>query len=121
MGLNDEPLELCDEHAEMVIEEIRNELGTIFGYDPQSQKVGITGKIELAEIDGPTLRVALSGRFWHATDTVLLRVSSYIKQRIPEIIDVELDMEKSDIQDDNRLNTESGVRLDGSVNSNRLY
>ena len=28
-------------------------------------------------------------------------------------------MEKSDIIDDNRLNTESGVRLDGSKNSNR--
>ena len=57
MGLNDEPLELCDEHAELVIDEIRKELGTIFGYDPQSQKVGITGEIELAEIDGPTVKV----------------------------------------------------------------
>ena len=60
MGLNDEPLELCDEHAELVIDEIRKELGTIFGYDPQSQKVGITGEIELAEIDGPTVKVD-----WH--------------------------------------------------------
>ena len=57
MGLNDEPLELCDEHAELVIDEIRKELGTIFGYDPQSQKVGITGEIDLAEIDGPTVKV----------------------------------------------------------------
>ena len=57
MGLNDEPLELCDEHAELVIDEIRKELGTIFGYDIQSQKVGITGEIELAEIDGPTVKV----------------------------------------------------------------
>ena len=51
----------------------------------------------------------------------MLRVSSYFKTRIPEVIEVELDMEKSDIIDDNRLNTESGVRLDGSKNSNRLY
>ena len=121
MGLEDEPLELCDEHAELVIDEIRKELGTIFGYDPQSQKVGITGEIELAEIDGPTVKVALKGRFWHATDTVMLRVSSYFKTRIPEIIEVELDMDRSDIIDDNRLNTESGVRLDGSKNSDRLY
>ena len=66
-------------------------------------------------------QIALKGRFWHATDTVMLRVSSYLKTRIPEVIEVELDMEKSDIIDDNRLNTESGVRLDGSKNSNRLY
>ena len=61
------------------------------------------------------------GRFWHATDTVMLRVSSYIKNIIPEVIDVDLDMSQSNIQDDNRLNTVEGVRLDGSTNSNRLY
>lgn len=101
--LDDLPLELCDENAEQVINEVRSELGTIFGYDPASQNVGITGKIELVEIDGPTIKVALNGRFWHATDTVMLRVKSFIQNRIPEVIDVVLDMDQSTIIDDNRL------------------
>lgn len=49
--------------------------------------------------------IAKLGRFWHATDTVMMRVESFIKQRIPEIINVELDIGKSKIIDDNRLNT----------------
>ena len=109
--LDDSPLELCDENALIVIDEVRKELGTIFGYDKASQAVGITGKIELVEIDGPTIYVSLSGRFWHATDTVMLRVSSFIKNRIPEVIDVVLDTKSSSIVDDNRLNTDGGKKL----------
>ena len=44
---------------------------------------GITGEVELVELDGPTIVVSLKGRFWHATDTVMLRIRSYIQQRIP--------------------------------------
>lgn len=103
------PLELCDENAEIVMNEVKEELGTIFGYDEGSRKVGITGEIELVEIDGPTIHVALKGRFWHATDTVMMRVESFIKNRIPEVLEVLLDMEKSTIVDDNRLNTEGST------------
>lgn len=114
------------------MEEVRAELGTIFGYDQQSRNVGITGarlivpfrrrtvvihvpfnkgEIDLVEVDGPTIVVSLKGRFWHATDTVMLRVESFIKNRIPEVLEVVLDKSKSDIKDDNRLNTEgSGER-----------
>eukprot|EP01038_Epipyxis_sp_PR26KG_P013943 gene13943-18700_t len=103
--LDGSPLELSDENVSIVMQELREELGTLFGYDEGSRRVGITGEIALVEIDGPTLKVALSGRFWHATDTVMMRVESFLKQRIPEIIEVVLDMESSDIKDDNRLNT----------------
>ena len=109
-ALNQSPMELCEENAILVIEEVRNELGTIFGYDQGSKNVGITGAIELVEVDGPSIIVSLSGRFWHATDTVMLRVESFIKQRIPEVISVTLDEAASDIKDDNRLNTEPGGR-----------
>lgn len=61
MGLNDPPLELCEENASLVLEEVRRELGTIFGYDQRSRDVGITGQIELVEVDGPTLVVKLTG------------------------------------------------------------
>ena len=106
-----ESLELCEENAILVVEEMRRELGTIFGYDPKSREAGITGEIEFIECDGPSFSVSLSGRFWHATDTVMMRVESYVKKRIPEVMEVTLDMNKSNIQDDNRLNTDGGKRL----------
>eukprot|EP01041_Mallomonas_annulata_P010750 gene10750-22459_t len=106
-ALNDAVLELCEENANIVIEEIREELGTIFGYDPKSREVGITGEISFVEVEGPVIVVALKGRFWHATDTIMLRIKSYISQRIPECIDVTLDRSKSQIVDDNDLNTET--------------
>ena len=69
------------------------------------------GEIDLVEVDGPTVVVSLKGRFWHATDTVMLRVESFIKNRIPEVLEVKLDLTRSAIRDDNRLNTEgSGER-----------
>ena len=78
-ALDGEPLELCEENAILVIDEMKKELGTIFGYDPKSREVGITGEIEFVECDGPSISVALSGRFWHATDTVMMRVESYVR------------------------------------------
>eukprot|EP01031_Cornospumella_fuschlensis_P043204 gene43204-52812_t len=36
------PLELSEENLQVVLQEIRVELGTIFGYDPKSREVGIT-------------------------------------------------------------------------------
>lgn len=128
------PLELSKENALIVIEEVRKELGTIFGYNVESRKVGITGnqcqfqsskfvkpthaalfiftgEINFEEVDGPTLKVSLKGRFWHATDTVIIRVENFVRKRIPEVVSVELDRAKSNILDDNRLNTEGGKQL----------
>ena len=106
MGRALEPLELCEENAILVIDEMKKELGTIFGYDSKSREVGITGEIKFVDCDGPSISVALSGRFWHATDTVMMRVQSYVQNRIPEVVEVTLDEEKSAIQDDNRLSKE---------------
>ncbi len=66
----------------------------------------LLGEINYEDIDGGNVIVSLKGRFWHATDTVMMRVESFLKQRIPEIIEVVLDKDKSIIIDDNRLNTE---------------
>ncbi len=57
----------------------------------------------MAELDGPYVSVSLSGRFWHATDTVMARVDSFVRRRIPEVVEVSLDVTRSRIEDDNRL------------------
>ncbi|OWM79086.1 hypothetical protein CDL15_Pgr003257 [Punica granatum] len=56
--------------------------------------VGITGVVELAEMDGPFVKISLRGRFWHERSTVLARVGNYLKQRIPEILEVDVKDEK---------------------------
>lgn len=43
----------------------------------------IAGQVELAELDGPFVKISLKGRFWHKRSTVLARVGNYLKQRIP--------------------------------------
>ncbi|KAH0751518.1 hypothetical protein KY290_004737 [Solanum tuberosum] len=56
--------------------------------------VGITGKAELAEVDGPYVKLRLSGKFWHTRSTVVARLGNYLKQRIPEILEVDIEDEK---------------------------
>lgn len=38
---------------------------------------------ELAELDGPFVKISLRGRFWHQRSTVVARLGNYLKQRIP--------------------------------------
>jgi hypothetical protein len=64
------------------------------------------GAVDFVELDGPEVRVALKGRFWHPTDTVMLRIEAFVRKRIPEVVSVQLAMERSGIVDDNRLNSQ---------------
>jgi len=82
---------LTEENVMAVLEEADRELGTMFGSDPQSAKVGITGRVEFVELDGPIVVIRLSGRFWHARSRVLERLETYILQRIPEAVGVEVE------------------------------
>jgi len=66
----------------------QDEIGTLFGYTAENRGVGITGGVDYVELDGPVVVLRLKGRFWHERTTVLNRVSNYLQQRIPEIIDV---------------------------------
>ena len=43
------------------------------------------------ELDGPSIIVRLTGRFWHKRTDVIERVESYVLERIPECISVEID------------------------------
>jgi hypothetical protein len=97
-------MELNEENLQIALSEARAELGTLFGYDAKSREVGITGTVEIVDMDGPSIYVALNGRFWHPTDTVLARVQNFMKKRIPEITEVLLSP-TSKIIDDNRMNS----------------
>ena len=95
-------LVLTEENVATVLEECQVELGTLFGSNAQSLKVGITGAVELVELDGPTVGVKLTGRFWHKRSTVIERVESYVRGRIPECIGVEID-NIEDLDDTDKL------------------
>lgn len=41
------------------------------------------GQVELADLDGPFVKISLRGRFWHERSLVLARLANYLKQRIP--------------------------------------
>ncbi|OEL37376.1 hypothetical protein BAE44_0001606 [Dichanthelium oligosanthes] len=45
--------------------------------------VGITGQVDLAELDGPFVKLRLKGKFWHTRATVVARIGNYLKNRIP--------------------------------------
>jgi hypothetical protein len=81
-------LELSEDNVLRVLAACRQEVGTLFGYTAENRGVGITGGVDLVDLDGPTIILRLKGRFWHERKTVLERVANYLQQRIPEIIDV---------------------------------
>ncbi|CAN4117623.1 unnamed protein product [Withania somnifera] len=83
------PLDLNEDNIIQVLEDAKTELAQLF-----DTSVGITGKAELAEVDGPYVKLRLSGKFWHKRSTVVARLGNYLKQRIPEILEVDIEDEK---------------------------
>ncbi|XP_055807793.1 uncharacterized protein LOC129876388 [Solanum dulcamara] len=83
------PLDLTEDNIIQVLEDAKAELAQLF-----DTSVGITGKAELAEVDGPYVKLRLSGKFWHKRSTVVARLGNYLKQRIPEILEVDIEDEK---------------------------
>ncbi|XP_031279473.1 uncharacterized protein LOC116137916 [Pistacia vera] len=83
------PLDLTEDNVRQVIAEARVELAQLF-----DTSVGITGVVELAELDGPFVKISLRGRFWHKRSTVVARLGNYLKLRIPEILEVDIEDEK---------------------------
>lgn len=41
------------------------------------------GVAELVELDGPFVKLRLTGRFWHERSMVLARLANYLQKRIP--------------------------------------
>jgi hypothetical protein len=81
-------LELTEDNVLGLLSACREELGTLFGYSEENRGVGITGGVDFIEMDGPVVILSLKGRYWHQRTTVLERVSNYLMQRIPEIVEV---------------------------------
>lgn len=68
---------------------------TMFGKHGKAASVGITGELELVDIEGPEVVLKLSGRFWHRRETVLGRAAVWLNAVIPEIVEVRVqDMEE---------------------------
>ncbi|KMT19864.1 hypothetical protein BVRB_1g009130 [Beta vulgaris subsp. vulgaris] len=84
-----QPLDLTEENIDKVLADARVELAQLF-----DTSVGITGQVELAELDGPFVKIRLRGKFWHMRSTVVARLENYLKQRIPEILEVDIEDEK---------------------------
>jgi len=81
-------LELTEENVEAVLLEARDVMGQLF-----DESMGMTGVVTLVELDGPVVVLRLKGRFWHQRSMILLRMGSYLKEQIPEILDVEIEDE----------------------------
>lgn len=88
MRATQEPLDLTPENVERVLIDARSELLQLF-----DTSVGITGVAELADLDGPFLKLRLQGRFWHQRSVVLGRLENYLQKRIPEIVEVQIEDE----------------------------
>jgi hypothetical protein len=82
---------LTEETVLGVLSACRTELATLFGYTAENRGVGITGGVDYVDMDGPTVIIRLKGRFWHTRATVLERVGNYLQQRIPEIVEVQIE------------------------------
>ncbi|KAL5206178.1 hypothetical protein ABZP36_034387 [Zizania latifolia] len=82
-------LDLTEDNVRLALGEAKSELGQLF-----DTSVGITGQVDLAELDGPFVKLRLKGKFWHTRATVVARIGNYLKNRIPEILEVEIEDEK---------------------------
>ncbi|GER29119.1 alkyl hydroperoxide reductase subunit F [Striga asiatica] len=95
------PLDLTEDNIKQVLDDARTEasfsyvLAQLFDASVNITEENVrTGKAELVELDGPYVKISLSGRFWHKRSTVLARLGNYLKQRIPEILEVDIEDEK---------------------------
>ncbi|XP_050383383.1 uncharacterized protein LOC126800139 [Argentina anserina] len=84
-----QPLDLTEDNIRQVLADARVEFGHLF-----DASVGMTGQVDLADLDGPFVKISLKGRFWHEGSVVLARLANYLKKRIPEILEVDIEDEK---------------------------
>ena len=87
---------LTEANVESALADFRSAAVSMFGEHAQASSIGITGDVRLVHLDGPFVVVALTGKFWHRRETVLANAGTFLRQRIPEICEV-------DVLDDDEL------------------
>lgn len=83
-------LPCTEENVLLVLDEFQNAAASMFGRHAAAAEIGISGTIDLVEIDGPVILVQLSGRFWHRRETVLRNADTFVRSKIPEVIAVDV-------------------------------
>ncbi|GJS71931.1 hypothetical protein Tco_0704772 [Tanacetum coccineum] len=88
-------LDLTEDNVKLVLDDARTKKASFRGFSHLfDTSVGMTGVAELAEVDGPFVKIRLKGRFWHERSLILARLGNYLKERIPEILEVDIEDEK---------------------------
>lgn len=78
-----ETLILTEDNVNIALNEVKEKLGSMFGNNADNVKVGITGDVQLASVDGPIVVLRLKGRFWHKRADVVsyqLSPSNFFKR-----------------------------------------
>lgn len=100
-------LDCTFDNVRIALDDFASAATSMFGRHSQAASIGITGDIEIVELDGPVVYVALRGKFWHRRETVLRNARAYLLQQIPELIDV--DVANPDDLLDEIIDEETGV------------
>jgi hypothetical protein len=91
-------LECTEEDVRAALHDFTVAAVTMFGCNAEAAQIGITGQIELVELDGPVVLVSLRGAFWHRRETVLQNARAFLMQKIPELAEVDI-FDASDLLD----------------------
>ena len=73
----------------------------MFGRHEKAASIGITGDVQLVEIEGPEVTLSLQGEFWHKRSTVLGKAAIWLNACMPEIMHVNVQdpVELEDFED----------------------
>ena len=101
----------CEENVRAALVSFQHEAESMFGCNARAASIGITGAIDLVELDGPNVVLTLSGRFWHKRVTVLMNAAAYLRRDFPEIASVDI-YDEDDLIDVVRSDDEDGAVIE---------
>jgi len=93
-----ESLYLSLENVEVALAEARELYSAVFY---QSPELMMNGGVEAEDVDGLSVRIKLTGRFWHRRRVVFGLVAEYVRHRIPEVCEI-LPVSDANLHDERR-------------------